>query len=120
MELDGRELEERLFADVEVASRYGRSFSGQQLGRDGRAVQLARGTDHRLGQAWSVAFHEHPDVIDGIIYPSRLNGHVNLAVDGRAVAKLRPTRLRRLIDVAELAPVLDELEVAIAAPDSTS
>ena len=76
-----------------------------------------RGARHMLGRAWSVAFHEHPQRPDGIIYPSRLNGEINLAIYGWAVAKLRPARLRRLIDVGELAPLLTELRIALTVPD---
>lgn len=36
--------------------------------------------DTHLARAWSLAFHEHRSVPDGIICPSRLNGHTNLAI----------------------------------------
>jgi RES domain len=118
MELEEHELEERLYVDVEVASALRLvDLRGNNPVAMGVPSDVVRGVRHRLGRAWSMAFHEHPSAVDGIIYPSRLNGQVNLAVYGRAVAKLRPSRLRRLIDVVELAPVLDDLEVAIAPPD---
>jgi hypothetical protein len=115
LELEERELKERRFADIEAASELRlvdlRGNGPIVMGVPSEAV---KGVRQALGRAWSVAFHEHPAGADGIIYPSRLNGQVNLAVYGRAVSKLRPVRLRRLIDVAELAPVLDDLEVAFA------
>lgn len=119
LELEERELDERRYAEIEVVS-------GLRLVdlRENNAVamgvpsEVLRGVRQHLGRAWSVAFHEHSDGVDGIIYPSRLNGHVNLAIYGRAVGKLRPTRLRRLADVAELAPVLNDLEVAFSPPSA--
>ncbi len=115
LELEERELDDRRYVDVETTS----SLRLVNL-RENNAVamgvpsEVLRGVRQQFGRAWSVAFYDHPDRVDGIIYPSRLNGHVNLAIYGRAVGKLRPTRLRRLADVAELATVLDDLEIAFA------
>jgi RES domain len=117
--LEESELEIRRYAEIEVKT----PLHLVEL-RDNASVAMGvpsdthRGSRHALGQAWSVAFHEHPQMPDGIIYPSRLNGQNNLAIYGRAVSKIRPVRLRRLIDVAELAPVLADLRVALTLPDS--
>lgn len=117
IELEERELEERLYVDVEVSAPLRLvDLRGNNAVAMGVPSDVVKGVRHRSGRTWSVAFHEHPSTVDGIIYPSRLNGQVNLAIYGRAVPKLRPIRLRRLIDVAELAPVLDDLEVAITPP----
>lgn len=118
LDLEERELDQRLFVDAEVALplRVVDLPCNNPVAM-GVPSDVLRGVRHRLGRVWSVAFHEHPSAVDGIISPSRLNGQVNLAIYGRAIGKLRPTRLRRLIDVPELAPVLDDLEVAIAPPD---
>lgn len=119
LELEERELDDRRYIEVEAVS----SLRIVDL-RENNAVamgvpsEVLRGARQHLGRAWSVAFHDHPDGVDGIIYPSRLNGHISLAVYGRAVGKLRLTRLRRLADVAELAPVLDDLEVAFSPPSA--
>lgn len=83
----------------------------------GVPAAVCRGDSHTLSRAWSVAFYEHPSAPDGIVYPSRLNGQSNLAVYDRAIAKLAVRRLRRLIDVDELAPLLDKLRVALVEPD---
>ncbi|MEE7462083.1 hypothetical protein MFUR16E_12655 [Methylobacterium fujisawaense] len=116
LDIDESELRERRFVDVEVASSLGLlDLRGNNPVAMGVPSDVLRGIKHRIGRAWSLAMHEHPQAIDGILYPSRLNGQVNLAIYGRAVAKLRPIRLRRLIDVAELAPVLDDLEVGLTA-----
>ena len=119
LELEEQELDERRYAEVEAAAPL-RLVDLRENNAIAMGVpsEVMRGVRQNLGRAWSVAFHDHPAEVDGIIYPSRLNGHVNLAIYGRAVVKLRPVRLRRLSDVAELAPVLDDLEVAFA-PSST-
>lgn len=68
--LEERELEDRLYATIEIAS----ALRVVDL-RANRAVAMGvpsdvhRGTRHRLGRAWSLAFHEHPAKVDGIIYP---------------------------------------------------
>jgi RES domain-containing protein len=105
--IEESELERRRYAEIEAAAPL-RLVDLRENGAVAMGVptDVHRGTAHALGRAWSVAFHDHPQNPDGIIYPSRLNGEVNLAVYGRAVSKLRPIRLRRLIDIAELAPVL--------------
>jgi hypothetical protein len=70
-----------------------------------------------LARAWSVAFHEHPEKLDGIIYPSRLNGHTNLAVFDRAIVKLQAVRQMKLIAAPGLATVLNDLRVSLIVPD---
>lgn len=113
-----QELTSRRYAEVEVVT----PLRLVDL-REDRAVIMGvpsdvhRGTPHTLGRAWSLAFYEHPSRPDGIIYPSRLNGHVNLAVYGRAVPKLRPIRIRPLLGVPGLATVLDDLHIALIEPD---
>jgi hypothetical protein len=116
--LEESELETWRYAEIEVTM----PLRLVDL-RDNAAVAMGvpsdvhRGSRHALGRAWSAAFYEHPQTPDGIIYPSRLNGQINLAIYGRAVANLRAVRLRRLGDVAELAPVLTDLRVALTTPD---
>ncbi|TRC75494.1 RES domain-containing protein [Mesorhizobium sp. WSM4307] len=63
----------------------------------GIPADVAKATNQTLARAWSVALDDHPDEPDGILYLSRLNGHTNLAVDGRAVARLRAVRIIKLI-----------------------
>jgi hypothetical protein len=75
------------------------------------------GSRHTLARAWSVAFHEHPEKPDGIIYPSRLNGHASLAVFDRAVAKLRSVRKMILIAAPGVVSVLNDLKVSVVEPD---
>ena len=83
----------------------------------GVPTDVARASNQRLARAWSVAFHEHPSKPAGIIYPSRLNGHTNLAVFDRAVVKLRVVRTGKLIAASGLATVLNDLKVSLVEPD---
>jgi RES domain len=91
--------------------------------RDDRAVvmgvptDVAKATSQSLARKWSVAFHDHPEKPDGIIYPSRLNGHTNLAVFDHALVKLRAARVTRLIGAPGLAAVLNDLQVSIVESD---
>ena len=112
------ELQQRRYAEVEIVA----PLKLVDLRAD-RAVAIGvpsdvhRASSHRLGQEWSLAFHEHPGGPDSIVYPSRLSGHTNLAIYIRAIAKIRAVRARHLIAVPELARVLDELNVELVAPD---
>lgn len=87
--------------------------------RDNRAIKMgvpsdvARASSQSLSRAWSAAFHEHPQAPDGVIYPSRLNGHSNLAVYNRAIFKLRALRAKSLIDAPGLSSVLDDFQIGI-------
>jgi hypothetical protein len=67
----------------------------------------------KLAQAWPVAFHEHAERPDGIIYPSRLNEETNIAVYDRAITKLACPRIGPLMGAAGLASVLNSLRVAL-------
>lgn len=115
------ELHHRRFAEIEVTL----ALKLVDL-RDDCAIRMGVPTDvHRaskqtLARKWSVAFHEHPSRPDGIIYTSRLTGQTNLAIYDRAISNLRAFRVRRLIDVPELATVLDDLAVELAPSDSVS
>ncbi|WDZ81455.1 RES family NAD+ phosphorylase (plasmid) [Ensifer adhaerens] len=60
-----------------------------------------------------ICLHEHQSVPDGIIYPSRLNGHTNLAIFGRAISKLSAVRVVPLIGAPGLATVINELRVSL-------
>lgn len=116
--LDEGELGKRLYADIEVADPLHLVDLREECAIwMGVPTDVHRASQQTLARRWSVAFHEHPDRPDGIIYPSRLNGQTNLAIYGRGVAKLRVHRLRRLIAVPSLAEVLDDLAVELVTPD---
>jgi hypothetical protein len=109
------ELHERSFAEIEVTA----ALTMVDLRNDGAIrmgvpTDVARASTQALARKWSLAWHEHPDQPDGIIYPSRLNGQTNLAVYHRAVPKLRAVDVRPLIGASGLAAVLNELLVELA------
>lgn len=88
--------------------------------RDDHAVRMgvpsdvAKSSRHGLARSWSLAFHEHDSEPDGIIYPSRLNGHTNLAIYDRAIPKLAPVRVVPLLGASGIATVLRDLLVSLA------
>lgn len=113
------ELHDRRYAEIETI----RSLRMVDLRDDGAVIMgvpsdVAKATNQTLARAWSLALHEHPEKPDGIIYPSRLNGHTNLAVFDRAIPKLRAVRIMTLIGAPGLAAVLNDLQVSLVGPDS--
>ena len=78
---------------------------------------VAKGSKQSLARKWAAAFNEHVSQVDGIIYPSRLNGHTNLAVFDRAMGKLKAVSTMKLIRAPGLADVLNDLNVAIVETD---
>jgi len=108
------ELRRRLYAEINVARALTLvDLRGDAAIRMGVPSDVARASRQSLARAWSVAFYEHPEAPDGVIYPSRLNMETNLAIYDRAVPKLKLSGLIRLIDAPDLPSVLDELAVAI-------
>jgi hypothetical protein len=108
------ELYARHYAQIEVTTR----LTLVDLRDDGAIIMgvpsdVAKATSQTLARCWSLAFHEHGAKPDGIIYPSRLNGHTNVAVFDRAIWKLRVVRKTTLMAAPGLAGVLDDLKVGI-------
>lgn len=112
--MEETELDTRQVADIEVNA----PLTLLDL-RDGHPVRMGvpsnvvRGANHALARRWSVAFHDHPDQVDGLIYPSRLNGETNLAIYDRAIPKLTAAGVTPLRRARGLPGVLDEFEVAL-------
>ncbi|QQF07213.1 RES domain-containing protein [Sinorhizobium meliloti] len=79
----------------------------------GVPTDVAKSSRQSLGRAWSLAFHEHRSVPDGIIYPSRLKGHTNLAIFDRAISKLSAVRVVPLIGAPGLATIINDLRVSL-------
>lgn len=108
------ELRHRTYAEINIASPLTLvDLRGDAAIRMGVPSDVARASHQSLARAWSVAFYEHPETPDGIIYPSRLNLETNLAIYDRAVPKLDLYNLIPLINAPGLPSVLDELAVAI-------
>ena len=112
------ELYDRHFAEIEVTT----PLTMVDLRDDGPIkmgvpTDVAKGSKQSLARQWAVAFHEHRTQVDGVIYPSRLNGHTNLAVFDRAIGKLKAVGTKKLILAPGLADVLNDLNVAVIEPD---
>jgi hypothetical protein len=112
------ELHDRQFAEIEVDA----TLTMVDLREDGPIkmgvpTDVAKASSQSLARQWAVAFHEHHRQVDGIIYPSRLNGHTNLAVFDRSIRKLTAVRTTKLVRSPGLAGVLNDLNVAIVEPD---
>lgn len=83
--------------------------------RMGVPSDVVGASDQSPAQVWSAAFHAHEDQPDGVFYPSRLNEERCVALYDRAIGKLKVEAAPRLMDCrAELASILDDLEIAIA------
>lgn len=124
-----RDRRDGLFGDLPInekelyARRYAKVQTIADLSlvdlRDDHAIRMGVPTDvakssrQNLARSWALAFHEHQSLPDGIIYPSRLNGHTNVAVYGRAVSKLAPVRVMPLIGAPGLAAVINDLRVSL-------
>lgn len=112
--IEEREIYARRYAEVQTVS----DLSLVDL-RDDHAIRMgvptdvAKSTRQSLARSWALAFHEHQSLPDGIIYPSRLNGHTNIAVFARAVSKLAPVRVMPLISAPGLAAVITDLRVSL-------
>lgn len=102
------------FAQIEV----GEALKLVDLREDG-AIRLGVPSDvagaasQALSRAWSLAFYEHPDQPDGVIYPSRLNEETNLAIYDRAISKLSVAKVDDLITAPGLASALSDLGVSL-------
>ena len=108
------ELRARLYAEITVKEPLALvDLRGDAPLRMGVPSDVVGASTQGLARAWSLAFHEHPTMPDGIIYPSRLNEETNIAVYGRAVDKLEPTRVQPLLAVPELPAVLETLKVGL-------
>lgn len=81
--------------------------------RMGIPSDVVGGSDQRLARQWSLALHNHPAEPDGILYPSRLNEEINLAVFERAIPKLSVSERNHLMDISGLDDILDLFQVAI-------
>jgi RES domain len=114
VEIAESELGDRRYAEIRVREALQLlDLTGAGPVRMGIPSDVARGRRQALSRKWSVAFHEHPREVDGIVYPSRLNGETNLAIYGRAVRKLELLRERDLKHAPGLVEVLDDFLVAL-------
>jgi hypothetical protein len=112
--LSEHELRARRYAEIAIARELTLvDLRGDAAIRMGVPSDVVRGSQQSLSRWWSVAFHEHLQKPDGIIYPSRLNAETSLAIYDRAIAKLAVTRVTPLIAARGLANILTDLRVAL-------
>ena len=81
--------------------------------RMGIPSDVVRGSRQGLARRWSVAIYDHPAMVDGLLYPSRLNTELNIAVYDRAAEKfavLTTTVLSRALGIDS---ILDDFQVAL-------
>ncbi|WP_274852359.1 RES family NAD+ phosphorylase [Sinorhizobium meliloti] len=112
--IDEKEIYARRYAEIEtIADLRLVDLREDHAIRMGVPTDVAKSSRQSLGRAWSLAFHEHRSVPDGIIYPSRLNGHTNLAIFDRAISKLSAVRVVPLIGAPGLATIINDLRVSL-------
>lgn len=112
--MDEAELDARQYAQVMTKAELTLlDLTGDGPVRMGVPSDVLRASRQSLARRWSISFHDHPAEVDGIYYPSRLNGEVNLAIYGRAVSKLTVATTQSLRAAPGLARVLNDLDVAL-------
>ncbi len=112
--IEEKEIYARRYAEIEtIADLRLVDLREDHAIRMGVPTDVAKSSRQTLARTWSLAFHEHRSVPDGIIYPSRLNGHANLAIFDRAISKLSAVRVVPLIGAPGLASVINDLRVSL-------
>jgi hypothetical protein len=112
--IEEREIYARRYAEIETIAELSLvDLRDDHAIRMGVPTDVAKSSRQSLARSWALAFHEHQSLPDGIIYPSRLNGHTNIAIFGRAVSKLAPARVMPLIGAPGLAAVINDLRVSL-------
>lgn len=109
-----QEITDRDYATIEVvADLVVVDLRSDNPLRMGIPSDVIGGSDQRLARQWSLALHNHPAEPDGILYPSRLNEEINLAIFERAIPKLSQADRVKLDSIPELEDILDLFQVAI-------
>jgi RES domain len=112
--IEEADLAQRRYAEIVVKSLLRLvDLRGDGPIRMGIPSDVVGSTRQTLARAWSVAFYNHPAMPDGIIYASRLNEDINLAIYDRAIAKLNAERVCALMKASGFADVLNTLNVAL-------
>jgi len=82
--------------------------------RMGVSTDAVRASSHRLGQQWSLAFWLHEQRPHGILYPSRLNEEINLALYDVALPNVSVSSTRPFLEYrSELAALIRRFKLAI-------
>jgi hypothetical protein len=72
-----------------------------------------RASSHRFGQKWSLAFWLHNQRPNGIVYPSRLNEEINLALYDAALPNVRVSTTATCQDGAGQIAVLSSVHESL-------
>jgi RES domain len=87
---------------------------GDNLVKMGVPTDAVRASSHRLGQKWSLAFWLHKQRPHGILYYSRLNDEINMALYDVALPSIRVSTTRPLLEYrTEVAGLIREFKLAI-------
>ncbi len=81
--------------------------------RMGIPSDVVSASSQTLARAWSLALHDHPAQVDGILYPSRLNEQHNVAIFDRAISALTCSARVPLLRARGIVATLDDLNVAV-------
>jgi hypothetical protein len=112
--IEEKEVYARRYAEIEtIEDLHLVDLRDDHAVRMGVPTDVAKSSRQSLARAWSLAFHEHESAPDGVIYPSRLNGHTNLAIFDRSISKLTAVRVVPLIGAPGLASVINSLRVSL-------
>ena len=91
-----------------------RGFAPRRSDPYGRAERRCQCFRSALGAGLVRRVHEHPRTPDGVIYHSRLNQEVSLAIYDRAIGKLAALLVSPLLRAPDFPGVLNDLNVALA------
>lgn len=84
--------------------------------RIGMPTDVLRARRQGAARRWALEFHRHPDGLDGIAYPSRLDGSTNFALFDRALAKVKAIhRVDGLLGHPDVADLLDKCQIGLVA-----
>jgi hypothetical protein len=113
--LEIAEIEKRSLASIRMIEPLRLvDLTGDGPLRMGVPSDVVGARDQALARRWSVSFYGHPDLPDGVYYPSRLNEQRCIAIYDRALPKLETIDAPRLLDCpVELATILNDLEIAL-------
>ncbi|MER9222699.1 RES family NAD+ phosphorylase [Mesorhizobium sp. M0644] len=112
--IDEVELTRRRYAEITTTADLRLvDLRGDNAVRMGVPTDVVRAQRQNLARRWSLAFHEHPSQPDGIIYPSRLNEAINLAIYDRSIGKLQSKRVMTLLGAPGLAQALEDFRVGL-------
>jgi hypothetical protein len=108
------ELDTRNYAEIRPAADLKLiDLTGDGPIRMGIPSDVAGASSQALARRWSLAIYQHPEQVDGILYPSRLNGETNLALYDRGVPNLARGSAVTLRRAVGLAQVLNDFRVGL-------